>query len=35
MLLHCTVYCGAPAGLEAFRAANEVIQTWLASENDA
>ncbi|HBF08837.1 MAG TPA: hypothetical protein DHW71_11275 [Gammaproteobacteria bacterium] len=35
VLLHCTVYCGAPAGLEAFRAANEVIQTWLASENDA
>lgn len=34
VLLHCTVYCGAPAGLEAFRAANEVIQTWLASEND-
>lgn len=24
-LLHATVYCGIPAGLEAFRAANEVL----------
>ena len=28
VLLHCTVYCGAPAGIEAFRAANEVINEW-------
>ncbi|MEM9315754.1 MAG: carboxymuconolactone decarboxylase family protein [Pseudomonadota bacterium] len=27
-LLHATVYCGFPAGIEAFRAADEVIQTW-------
>ena len=26
VLLHATVYCGAPAGLEAFRAAKEVIE---------
>lgn len=28
VLLQCTVYCGAPAGIEAFRAANEVISGW-------
>jgi 4-carboxymuconolactone decarboxylase len=28
VLLQCTVYCGAPAGIEAFRAANEVISEW-------
>ncbi|WP_207060817.1 carboxymuconolactone decarboxylase family protein [Motiliproteus sp. SC1-56] len=28
VLLHCTVYCGAPAGIEAFRVANEVIADW-------
>lgn len=28
VLLHATVYCGAPAGIEAFRAAQEVIQAW-------
>lgn len=28
VLLHCTVYCGAPAGIEAFRAASEVINDW-------
>lgn len=27
-LLHATAYCGAPAGLEAFRAASEVIEQW-------
>ncbi|MFT7127869.1 MAG: 4-carboxymuconolactone decarboxylase [Pseudoalteromonas tetraodonis] len=26
VLKHVTVYCGAPAGLEAFRSANEVIE---------
>jgi 4-carboxymuconolactone decarboxylase len=25
-LLHATVYCGIPAGLDAFRAANEVLK---------
>ena len=30
VLLQCTVYCGAPAGIEAFRAANEVISGWEA-----
>ena len=25
VLLHATVYCGVPAGLEAFKAANEVL----------
>ncbi len=29
VLLHSTVYCGMPSGLEAFRAADEVIQAWL------
>ncbi|WP_281214204.1 carboxymuconolactone decarboxylase family protein [Shewanella insulae] len=28
VLLHSTVYCGMPAGGEAFRAANEVIAEW-------
>jgi len=28
VLLHSFVYCGAPAGVEAFRAAKEVIETW-------
>jgi len=28
VLLHAAVYCGAPAGVEAFRAANEVIEAW-------
>ena len=30
VLLHSAVYCGMPSGLEAFRAADEVIQAWLA-----
>lgn len=30
VLLHSTVYCGMPSGVEAFRAANEVIEEWLA-----
>jgi 4-carboxymuconolactone decarboxylase len=28
VLLHSAVYCGMPSGLEAFRAANEVIEEW-------
>jgi 4-carboxymuconolactone decarboxylase len=28
VLLHCSVYCGVPAGVEAFRAAREVIEEW-------
>ncbi|MEM7027717.1 MAG: carboxymuconolactone decarboxylase family protein [Pseudomonadota bacterium] len=28
VLLHTTVYCGAPAAQEAFRAAQEVIDSW-------
>lgn len=30
VLLHATVYCGAPAAIEAFRAAKEVIDGWQA-----
>ena len=26
ILLHATIYCGIPAGLDAFKAANEVLQ---------
>ena len=28
VLLQSTVYCGVPAGIEAFRAAREVIESW-------
>lgn len=28
VLLHAAVYCGAPAAVDAFRAAREVIDTW-------
>lgn len=28
VLLHTTVYCGVPAGIDAFRAASEVIESW-------
>jgi len=28
VLLQTTAYCGAPAGIEAFRAAKEVIEDW-------
>ncbi|MCM0612372.1 carboxymuconolactone decarboxylase family protein [Marinobacter sediminum] len=28
VLLHCSVYCGVPAGVEAFRAAKEVVDEW-------
>ncbi len=33
VLLHSFVYCGAPAGQEAFRAAKEVIEEWQANPN--
>ena len=28
VLLHSTVYCGVPSGIEAFRAAKDVIESW-------
>jgi 4-carboxymuconolactone decarboxylase len=28
VLLHSTVYCGIPSGIEAFRAAKEVVESW-------
>ena len=28
VLLHSTVYCGVPSGIEAFKAAKEVIEGW-------
>ncbi len=33
VLLQSVVYCGAPAGVEAFRAASEAIESWKESEN--
>ena len=34
VLLHSTVYCGMPSGIEAFRSAKEAIEAWQAeSEN--
>ena len=30
VLLHSTVYCGMPSGIEAFRAAKEAIEEWQA-----
>lgn len=30
VLLHSAVYCGMPAGIDAFRAAKEVIEAWQA-----
>lgn len=32
VLLHATVYCGMPSGIEAFRAAAEVIAEWQQGE---
>ncbi|MGX5727875.1 carboxymuconolactone decarboxylase family protein [Metapseudomonas otitidis] len=29
-LLHCAVYAGVPAAIDAFRAAQEVVDTWQA-----
>jgi len=31
VLLQATVYCGVPAGIDAFRAAKEVIEEWEAA----
>jgi len=28
VLLHSTVYCGVPSGIEAFRAAQDAIENW-------
>ena len=33
VLLHSTVYCGVPSGIEAFRAAREVIEAWQEGES--
>ena len=35
ILLHATVYCGIPAGLEAFKAAHEVLKAEGALKNEA
>ena len=32
VLLHSTMYCGMPSGIEAFRAAKEVIEEWQAEQ---
>lgn len=34
VLLHSSVYCGVPAGVDAFRAAKDVIEAW-QQENDS
>ena len=34
VLLQATVYCGVPAGVEAFRAAKDVIEAWEKELND-
>ena len=34
VLLHASVYCGVPAGIEAFRAARPVIEAWEQGESD-
>lgn len=33
VLLHSTVYCGMPAGVEAFRSAKEAIDAWQAENS--
>ena len=33
VLLQPTAYCGAPAGIEAFRAAKEVIEDWQKAQS--
>lgn len=35
VLLHSTVYCGMPSGIEAFRAAQEAIDAWQQEQNGA
>ena len=32
VLLHSTVYCGMPSGIEAFRTAKEVIEAWQSEQ---
>ncbi|GAB3376232.1 carboxymuconolactone decarboxylase family protein [Spongiibacter taiwanensis] len=32
VLLHSTVYCGMPSGIEAFRSAKEAIEEWQAEQ---
>ena len=32
VLLHSTVYCGMPSGIESFRAAKEVIEAWQSEQ---
>ena len=34
VLLQIAVYCGAPAGIEAFKAAKEVVEAWQEGETD-
>ncbi len=34
VLLHSTVYCGVPSGIEAFRAAKEVVESWQGKSED-
>ena len=34
VLLHSTVYCGVPSGIEAFRAAKEVVENWQKTARD-
>lgn len=34
VLLHSVVYCGAPAAIEAFRSAKEVIDAWQSEQNN-
>jgi len=33
VLLQSTVYCGVPSGIEAFRAARDVIENWQKDGN--
>ena len=35
VLLHSTMYCGMPSGIEAFRAAKEVIEEWQAENGES
>jgi 4-carboxymuconolactone decarboxylase len=34
VLLHSTVYCGIPSGIEAFRAAKDVVESWQGKSVD-
>lgn len=35
VLLHSTMYCGMPSGIEAFRAAKEVIEEWQVENGES